>query len=401
MPDGSFFDAANPKFHPLSEMFPLMQGEEYSLLVADIAANGLRDPVIELDHMILDGRNRYRACNEAGVAVRYEAYQGDDPLGFVISTNLHRRHLNVSQRAMIAAKCANLAIGSNQYVVRLTRNLLTGEEYSPPIKVPAAGERARAAGVDRKTLQYAQKVCEGGTPALVQRVERGEVPVSVAAKIADMPQAQQEALADANESVLRNAAKKSRRAKREHDLGDATRAASAALSTKRYSVIYADPPWRFEPYSRDPGLDRAADNHYPTVALDVLKALPVPAADDCVLFMWATAPMMPEALELMAAWGFVYKTQCVWTKPKVGTGYWFRNAHELLLVGTRGQIPAPAPGEQYCSVIDAAVGKHSEKPDAFAEMIEEMFPSQPAIEMFARAPRLGWDVWGNEADAAR
>ena len=123
----------------------------------------------------------------------------------------------------------------------------------------------------------------------------------------------------------------------------------------------------------------------------------VPAAPDCVLFLWATAPMLPEALTVMDAWGFAYKSHCVWVKDRIGTGYWFRNKHELLLVGTRGKVPAPAQGEQYTSIIDATLGKHSEKPACFAEMIEEMFPNVPAVELFARGQRLGWEVWGNEA----
>jgi N6-adenosine-specific RNA methylase IME4 len=88
----------------------------------------------------------------------------------------------------------------------------------------------------------------------------------------------------------------------------------------------------------------------------------------------------------------------VWVKDRIGTGYWFRNQHELLLVGTRGaKVPAPAPGEQYSSAIDGAVAEHSRKPAAFAEMIEEMFPNVPAVELFARGQRLGWDAWGTEA----
>lgn len=107
--------------------------------------------------------------------------------------------------------------------------------------------------------------------------------------------------------------------------------------------------------------------------------------------------MLPEALSVMAAWKFNYKSHCIWVKDRLGTGYWFRTKHELLLVGTRGDIPAPAPGTQFASIIEAATGAHSAKPMAFAEMIEELFPTLPAMEMFARAPRVGWDVWGNEA----
>jgi hypothetical protein len=116
-----------------------------------------------------------------------------------------------------------------------------------------------------------------------------------------------------------------------------TVAASQALvrTAPLYGVIFADPPWRFEPYSRITGMDRAADNHYVTMALDEIKALPVPAAPDCVLFLCATALMLPQALETMAAWGFSYRTHLVWVKDRVGTGYWARNKHELLLIGTR------------------------------------------------------------------
>lgn len=172
-----------------------------------------------------------------------------------------------------------------------------------------------------------------------------------------------------------------------------------ALPEKKYGVIYADPEWRFEPYSRETGMDRAADNHYPTSATEAICARPVGeiAADDCVLFLWATVPMLPDALKVIAAWRFEYKSHAVWIKDRIGTGYWFRNAHELLLVGTRGNIPAPALGTQWPSAVEAAVGKHSAKPDRFYELIEEYFPNLPKIELNARRARAGWDAWGNEA----
>jgi N6-adenosine-specific RNA methylase IME4 len=193
---------------------------------------------------------------------------------------------------------------------------------------------------------------------------------------------------------MRAEIKRRKRVVKERDLG----ARQLAHPDKRYGVIYADPPWRFEPYSRVTGMDRAADNHYPTMDVPAICALQIPAADDCVLFLWATVPMLPEAMAVMVSWGFAYRSHFVWLKQRWGTGFWNRNKHELLLVGTRGEVPAPAMGEQFSSVIEAAATEHSAKPAAFAEMIEEMFPSLPAIEMFARGPRLGWDVWGNEAE---
>jgi N6-adenosine-specific RNA methylase IME4 len=201
-----------------------------------------------------------------------------------------------------------------------------------------------------------------------------------------------EATATALVKAITQANKHKHRAKRERMLG----AKQRALPDKRYGVIYADPPWRFTPYSDETGMDRAADNHYPTMNVDQIIQLAVPAADDCVLFLWSTVPMLVEALAVLGAWGFSYKSHFVWIKDKPGTGFWTRNQHELLLIGTKGKIPAPAHGEQFASALTAPRLAHSAKPFKFREMIEEMFPTLPRIELFAREQLSGWDVWGNE-----
>lgn len=200
------------------------------------------------------------------------------------------------------------------------------------------------------------------------------------------------------EQAAKAAAKREARDEKERALAARIREGAKALeASKEYGVILADPPWRFEPYSRETGMDRAADNHYPTSGTDEICALRAPAAADAVLFLWATAPMLPDALRVMEAWGFAYKSHVVWAKDRIGTGYWARNKHELLLIGTRGNIPAPSPGTQPASLIEAAVSRHSAKPEVFHEMIEGLFPTIPRIEMFARSARPGWDVWGAEA----
>jgi N6-adenosine-specific RNA methylase IME4 len=168
----------------------------------------------------------------------------------------------------------------------------------------------------------------------------------------------------------------------------------------------ADPPWRFKPYSRTTGLDRSPDNHYPTEDREAIASWDVchkVAFDDCVLALWATVPQLEDAMVVMTRWGFTYKSHVSWEKqdadgePVEGTGYWFRNSHELLLFGTRGKPPAPAPGEQWGSIIKAERGEHSEKPDAAYGLIEAYFPTLPKLEMNARRARLGWDTWGLEA----
>ena len=109
--------------------------------------------------------------------------------------------------------------------------------------------------------------------------------------------------------------------------------------------------------------------------------------------------MTPQALEVMEAWGFEYKSMSVWIKHKAATGFWFRNQHELLLLGTKGKVPAPAPGDAWPSVIEAPARKHSQKPDEVYDLIESYFPTLPKIELNARGPaRSGWSCWGNEAE---
>ena len=213
-----------------------------------------------------------------------------------------------------------------------------------------------------------------------ERIARGRAAIEAGKSVAD--------------AIFRGDDKRERRDDKEKELADKQK----SLPVKRYGVILADPEWRFEPYSRDTGMDRAADNHYPTSATDIIASRPVQdiAADDCVLFLWATVPMLPDALRVMEAWGFAYKSHFIWNKDKIGTGYWNRNKHELLLVGTHGNIPAPAMGTQAHSVIDAPVRLHSEKPAAFHLLIENHFPHLPKIELNARSTRAGWDSWGNE-----
>jgi N6-adenosine-specific RNA methylase IME4 len=280
-----------------------------------------------------------------------------------------------------------------------------GERYGRRVAIVTAPDWD---GPAHETIRNAARVCarfdvsrRRDTLSFSHHAEIAALPPAVADRILDEAERQIEETGEPPPSrVLRAAAKKMRRAEREQELAETTAAAAVSLGRKLYGVIYADPPWSFAPYSRETGMDRAADNHYPTMTLDAIKAIEVPAAADCVLFLWATAPMLRQALDVMDAWGFEYKSHFVWFKDRAGTGYWNRNRHELLLVGTRGSIPAPAPGTQYESVIGANRLRHSEKPHHFREMIEEMFPTVPRLEMFARERLAGWDAWGNETTEA-
>jgi len=171
-----------------------------------------------------------------------------------------------------------------------------------------------------------------------------------------------------------------------------------------YGAIYADPPWTFATYSQK-GKGRSAEAHYDCMSPTDIKTLPVAdwAAPDCALFLWATDAALPQALDVLAAWGFVYKTVAfTWAKTTkdgagfpIGCGYWTRANPEQCLLATRGR-----PQRLSRSVPQLLLGprrEHSRKPDEVYERIEALVGG-PYLEMFARTPRDGWDSWGVEVE---
>ena len=173
---------------------------------------------------------------------------------------------------------------------------------------------------------------------------------------------------------------------------------------KKYSVIYADPPWAYKVWSRK-GAGRSAESHYPTMPISEIKALPVGelADKDCALFMWITFPMLREAWDVMDAWGFTFKTVAfVWIKqnrksPSLfwGMGYWTRANAEICLLATRGSPKRYSRSVH--QVIISPVEEHSKKPEEARRRILELMGDVARIELFARQKTPGWDVWGNEA----
>lgn len=173
---------------------------------------------------------------------------------------------------------------------------------------------------------------------------------------------------------------------------------------KKYKVIYADPPWAYQVWSKK-GQGRSAEKHYSTMSLADIKALPIKelADKDCALFMWFTFPLLHEAISVLEAWGFTYKSVAfVWVKQNKkaptlfwGMGYWTRANAEICIIATKG-----SPKRHSCGVhqiIMSPVEEHSKKPDEARNRIVELLGDVPRIELFARQSTPGWDVWGNEA----
>jgi N6-adenosine-specific RNA methylase IME4 len=320
-------------------------------------------------------------------------------LGFVVSLNLKRRHLSESQRAAVAAKVANMPRGGATY---RTANLQTDTQ---PV---SQADAARMLNVSERSVATAAKVIRDGAPELVEAVERGQVSVSAAADVATLPEPEQREIVARGEREILEAAKAIRaqkavvrREERLDKLAEIAKGNTELATDRRYPIIYADPPWRYE----NPPIgasSRSIENHYPTMTLDEICALPVAglATDDALLYLWATAPKLAECMKVIEAWGFEYRTNLVWDKEVIGMGYHARNQHEILLVAKRGEIPPPEAGTQPSSVYREKRGEHSAKPVFYHEMIEAAYPQLPKIELFCRSPREGWAVWGNQSGAS-
>jgi ParB-like chromosome segregation protein Spo0J len=331
------------EFHPLADIFPLVEGQDFAELMADIKTHGLHEPIVVFESKILDGRNRYRACRAAGVEPAFTAYTGDDPIAYVISLNLRRRHLDESQRAMVAAKLATLRDGQRADLVE-----------GLPI-----GRASALLNVGERSVARAREVIDHGAPELAQAVERGSISVSAAADVATLPAQEQREIVARGEREILEAAKvlrakraEQRRAERVERLVAATKGNAPLGLSQRYSVILADPPWRYEHPTFS--LSRDIEQHYPTLTLDEICALPVAdlATDDSMLFLWVPPAILEQAFAVIHAWGFDYRTNITWVKPSVGMGNYVRQRHEHLLIARRGEFPLPEPAHRPNSIIE-------------------------------------------------
>ncbi len=388
----------------------VLRDEVVNQLAELIQGCGLLEPILVSPdgggYTLMAGRHRLAAAKKLGhdqiCALSVDGIDGDRRALIEIDENLIRADLSPAERALHLAERKRLYLKNHPDTesVRVRGGPGRGHKNESQNEngFPAfIDDTAAKTGKGRSTIarEVARAKIADIADAIGTTLDQGDELDA----LVRLPEATQRDLitrAKAGEKLKVSVAlKKANRARREQELADATQRAAGTLGQKLYGVLYADPPWR---YSSPPMGDvaRANEQHYPTMEVADIAALSVPAADDCVLFLWATIPMLVQALAVMAACGFTYKSAIVWEKDRAGTGYWVRGQCELLLIAVRGQVPAPSPGEQPPAKIEAPRGRHSEKPEVLAEHIERLFPNVPKLEMFARKARPGWDVWGNE-----
>ena len=330
-------------------------------LAGSIREIGLLHPVVvNSDGMLIAGRRRIEACSFLGwTEIPATVLDLDSIIRGEHDENVYRKDFTPSEAVAIAAELEPMEREAAKE--RKATSNVERVNFTPSETGKALDRVAEAVGMSRPTLTKAREVVEFGDEELIEEMDRtGKV-------------------SGAHKKLI-----KKRQAEME----------SPPLPAGSYSVIYADPPWSYS----NSGFAQSAAQHYPTMSTEDLCEMPIAAMchPGTVLFMWATSPLLPEALSVLKAWGFTYKASLVWCKGKApGMGWFVRTAHEFLLIGTREDNTHPRT--RPFSVISAESGAHSKKPTEVYAMLEEMYEG-PYVELFARRPVSGWEGWGNEAD---
>lgn len=373
------------EIHPIANLFPEMSEFQFEELKKDIKQHGLKMPILTYGGKVVDGRHRLRACTVLGIEAKYaelEAANDKSAEQSVISINLQRRHLTDGQRAIFAARLTNSLLGTNQHTAGAVSQKQVAEEL----------------GISVDSVQRGKKVLNHGVPELIAAVSDGKIDITNAAKIAQLAKVDQsqlnfddiKAIQDASKAI--NKAKfESRRIERIQDI-EAKRANNKPLESSlgTFSVIYSDPPWQY--------LGELAVG-YPCMSTQEICDMPINniAAEDAVLFMWTSASLLGDALQVVKAWGFEFKTSAVWDKGVAGQGAYFRQQHEVLMICTKGNVPEVPYGARSASVLKFPRLEHSRKPLEMYQIIDGMYPELSKIELFCRGePAQGWTGWGNE-----
>lgn len=348
------------EFHEIANIFPMMDGTEFAALVDDIKQNGLLDPIITHENKIIDGRNRYRACVEAGIAPRFEVWKqnGMPMLDWVVSRNLHRRHLNETQRSVVGKKLANLKHGQRADIAR--------EANLPVLTIP---EAAKILNVSERTIRTVAAV-EREKPELMPLLESGQMSaheayqkIKIEKRAADIER-QREEITKSPESI-----------------------------TGLYDVIVIDPPW---PYGTkyDPNQWQGrSSNPYPEMSLDQIAALKIPASDNSILWLWTTHKFMRHSFDLIDTWGFRDVAIMTWAKDRIGLGSWLRSQSEFCIMAVKGSPTIQLTNQS--TVLHGPLREHSRKPDEFYRLVDSLCVGRK-IDFFSREKRDGWAQFGND-----
>ena len=363
--------------HDLALLFPPMTDEELGNLRADISANGVHQPIAVWKGSIIDGRHRYQICNELGIEPPIRHVEDDaDPVRFVISANMHRRHLNESQRGFVWSELRSFTKLSDRRVSSMTQE-----------------EASTVLGVGKGTLTKSNRVLKNGSDGVKDAVRQGILRVDDAAQMVDRPHEVQEFAVRAVES------------------GEARTAVAAVNMMERsilaenppelpdglYRTVVIDPPWPMTKINREVRPNQQGFD-YPTMPIEEIASMDIGSrlADEAHVFLWTTQKFLPAAFDILGSWNLNYRFTMVWHKPGgIQVHNYPQFNCEFVVVGTKGS-PMFTDLKAFNTAFHADRQGHSVKPDEFYDLLRRV-TAEPRLDMFSRREIDGFETWGNEA----
>jgi N6-adenosine-specific RNA methylase IME4/ParB-like chromosome segregation protein Spo0J len=366
-------------------LIPPLSLEELIALEASLKHEGCLHALVVWNNTIIDGHHRYAICSKHGISFKVvektELETELDVKLWMINNQFSRRNLPTETRLALAYRLKELEAqkakerqGARNDLIKeytnISKPVYTSSQDNKKTQNTEKGRAleaiAKKAGVSHMTAFQYDKIQQQGTEE--QKAEVAEGKSSIKKVYTQIQKAER---LEKNKAI-------------EWPKG-------------KYRVIYADPPWQYED-QRAGGNHGGAIDHYNTMSINELKNMPLSSLteDNAVLFLWGTAPLLPEALELINAWGFKYKTNFIWDKVKHNMGHYNSVRHELLLIATKGSC-TPDNVQLFDSVQSIERSdRHSEKPEEFRNIIETLYSYGNKLELFARKSAEGWEVFGNE-----
>jgi N6-adenosine-specific RNA methylase IME4 len=366
------------EFHELANIFPMMNTDEYQKLKADISTSGFDSslPIILHENKILDGRNRYKACEELGIKPAYTTFNNGDPLSYVVRANLHRRHLQPGQLAFVALDIEkHFAEKAKENLTKSTGRPTDNKPFAILQKVieetkpiHAVKEAAKTVGVGARYVSDAKKI-QKEAPELAKQIIAGEMTIPEAKRVIK------------RKEVIQNL--------------ESIQVQEAKAIEGVYDVIVIDPPWNMQKIERDVAPEQVAFE-YPTMTLDEIAEINIPKADNCHVFLWTTQKFLPDAINLLSRWGLKYVCTFVWHKNGGFQPFGMPQYNCEFVLYARFGTPEFIDFKNFFTCFIANRTKHSEKPEEFYEMLRRVTAGR-RLDMFNRRHIDGFDVWGKEA----
>ena len=368
----------------LEALIPPLTSEEFKQLERNILEEGIRDPLVTWNGILVDGHNRYRIAQEHDmnyVTVEKQFADMNAVKEWMINNQFGRRNLPAYERGKLALRLKDIYSqkAKETKAEKVSHYRQTGEVCQISDKPDTKKDLAKIANVSHDTINKIEKIESKASEEVKQKLSVGTMSINEAYKEIKKEEKKVERVELIQKQII--------------DIEEGLLPDLVGL----FDVVSVDPPWPYEGDSKNitsfDSVGRRVSNPYPEMSIKQIKSIELPLMENAVVLLWTTHKFLPDAFEILKEWNLDYKATLVWNKEKIGMGAWFRMQCEFCLVGVKGK--PYWENTTYRDIIIESRREHSRKPDSFFEMIEKITMGN-RLEYFSREKREGWKVFGND-----